>query len=571
MPGFRILEFKGLTPRYASVRTPLGTAAVAHDVDLSRGSIEAWRTPKPIAATLGVKALHKTPDCLLTDSCPNAWYADSTPDCDMVIKSGDGLPPRWNTREMACAGQWVRLGLPCPASAPVVPLISAGSPTAAARFYVAVFEDDFGNLGPASFPSDVIPCESGTPVSVSAIPQPPAGWNVAAVRLYRSIRPFADENADKAVDGAIAAHTGGRMSHLALVVRLNIGVSAYTDIVPDGNLGETYVSDEHSAPPADLQQIVVMETGAAVGFRGKELWFSDPFTHHGWPEKHKLILDDNIRAICTRRDWVYVATDGHPYSVQELPREAPPNANVERDWRNFHAGNRQVWRHPEPHPICSKRSMCDWQEGGMFATNEGLLLLEGKSNRLVTAGWYSPTDWKAIWPHTGIGQRWGTRFVFATEKATLLFDLLKDTIASDNTTLSTLSIRPTAMFCTRAGALLYADDTGIHQFNAGTQLQPYTWEQDAVTFPVLVCLSAAKVVADTVLGEYAEPVTMTYKVNGKVKQSRLVRKVLPFRLPRSTGLNATIAASGIVRITEIHAATSVADLGQSGGADSRPN
>ena len=557
MPGARIIVFKGMAPRYASVRSKLGIAKVARDVDLSRGSIEPFRKPKLLkVAAQAVKAMHRIEDCcVITDDCAHVWFADTTPDCRMVIKSERGKPPVWGSGDMACAGSWVPLGIPVPEGSPTVPLLNAPSRTAAARSYIAAFEDVFGNVGAGSFPSQVITVESGQQVSVTTIPQPPVNAGVAAVRLYRSIRPWVDEGTDAAVDGAPAARATDRTTHFALVAVLPVGVTSYSDTVTDSDLGETFVSDEYSPPPQGLQQILIMESGAAVGFVGREIWFSDPFTYHGWPEKHRLILDDNVRAIAVNRDWVYVATDGLPYSIQELPNTGPRSGKAE-DMMDVHTGNRLVHRHQQALPCLSPRSLSAWQEGAVYASYAGLVMLNEKGLSVMSGPWFNERSWQETWPHTGIGCGWRSHFVFATQKGTWLFSLLPTNSAIEEANLTTLSIRPTALLATRKGNLLFGDGNNVMQFDAADEYGPYLWEHDPMTMPALTSMSAGKAVGDYLGRE----VQFTYDVDGKRKMTRPLKAEKPFRLPRSTGLSIGLSVSGIVRITEIHVATSVADL-----------
>ena len=118
MLAWNNFDFAGIVPRLRSKQLPKGYATVAHNVDLSHGSIKAFLEPRHIkdAPTTAVKLYAWGCDLLTWDKCVDV--AEWLPDCPRLFVTGNADYPQTATMEN---GQLVyrRLGVLAPPSPPV--------------------------------------------------------------------------------------------------------------------------------------------------------------------------------------------------------------------------------------------------------------------------------------------------------------------------------------------------------------------------------------------------------------------------------------------------------------------
>jgi len=184
--------------------------------------------------------------------------------------------------------------------------------------------------------------------------------------------------------GAVAAQ-------YQFVDQISATTTIYSDTKLDTELGEVLqtglgVFPRWDPPPDGMLGIVGLPNGIMAGFVGKDLYFSEPFQPHAWPEEYVLTLDYSIVALGVMENNLVVATDQNPYIVTgTTPATMTPN------------------KMPESQPCISKRSLVAYDYGVIFATSDGLALVsEGRSIN-ATDGFFTKKEWEAFDPDTFLG------------------------------------------------------------------------------------------------------------------------------------------------------------------------
>ena len=131
-------------------------------------------------------------------------------------------------------------------------------------------------------------CAVTTPVSatvrVTFNDQPPLGSRINRLRVYR----------------ALTTATG--VTDYFFVQELSIGTTAWV-YEPDTDLpGELLPSTLFDGPVDGLEGVTVMNAGMLAAFKGKSLYFCEPYKPHAWPDAYSLKTGADIVALAAFGD-----------------------------------------------------------------------------------------------------------------------------------------------------------------------------------------------------------------------------------------------------------------------------
>ena len=117
-----LTRFSGIAPKQTDYNLQASFAAIAENVNLARGTLQAWHQPLKIADATG-QALYMADCCPITGDC-HARFAKTGLDCDAIIAAtGVTDRPVFTT---TCPPQWEPLGFPCNMAAPAVAAQTTG-------------------------------------------------------------------------------------------------------------------------------------------------------------------------------------------------------------------------------------------------------------------------------------------------------------------------------------------------------------------------------------------------------------------------------------------------------------
>lgn len=451
-------NFAGVIPRLRNKNLPDGYAVVAHDVDLSHGSLKPFLEPKFIkdADPQAVRLYVWGCDLLTWRTCVSV--AEWLPDCQRLYITGNADYPQVATRDGGGL-LYRRLGIPAPRGAPKARGAVQSSDTARSVAYIATFVNAFGEEGRASIPSNDVVIEDGGRVELSFRYNPPLEYDVKAIRLYRRETGF---NTGLEKEQQL-------QTHWFFLAELPLMTREYTDTKPIEQLGYAFEGIDTREPPDALTNITsIPQTAILAGSVGNKLLFSRNLQPHNWELSQEMTLDDNIVRMGAVGNSLYVATDGHPYRVQ---------ADVGCDKREC----RKVHRYEQAFPMIS----CHTGSGGIstpfgfvYASTDGIVLLnESNTPQVISSEVLSQDDWRKLAPHTARFAYYKGALFVVTEKISFVLWLDSNTYAdSRNKKMTTITDEPRDLHVTRQGGLvLLQKDAKLEHWNAGNRKRAYRW------------------------------------------------------------------------------------------------
>lgn len=532
-------DFAGIVPRLRPKHLPKGYATVAHNVDLTHGTL------KPFLDTGFVKNSPETSirlyawgcDLLTWDSCVSV--AEWLPDCPRLFITGNADYPQVATLDN---GKLVyrRLGVPPPPSPPVATANSVHNDKSRAVAYIATFVNAFGEESGSSPPSGDVVIEDGQRVELTFRYNPKVEYDVKKIRLYRRETGF---NTGLEKEQQL-------QTHWFFLTELDVQARSFVDTISIVDLGWAFEGVDVREPPTALSNITAIpQTAILAGSVANKLLFSRNLQPHNWELSQEMTLDDNIVRLGAVGNSLYVATDGHPYRVQ---------ADVGCDKREC----RQVHRYAQAFPIISCHTgsgAITTPFGFVYATTDGVVLLtEGANPQIITSEVLSRDDWHELAPHTARFAYYKGALFVVTEKISFILWLDSTTYAdSKNKKMTTISDEPVDMTVTRQGELLFLTENGtIEHWNGGGRWRPYRWLSADIDTGFLFDLTRlrATVLDKNVNVSLISPrtkITRTFPVGDTI---------IPFgRHGRVKTFN--IEVTGIGEVTELAAGVSEVDMG----------
>lgn len=463
MLDFSLYEFFGIAPRLRGKQLPQSYATVAHNVDLTHGILQPFREPLKVSSKSAASRLVSYGcDTFVFDQCVSV--AEWLPDCPRLYITG-----RVNYPEVATISNGIlsyrRLGIPRPPTPPhaTATPVTADSDSARAVAYVVTYVNALAEESAPSLPSLDIVINDGQTVSVTFEYVPPIEYDIKLLRVYRRDTGFRI--------GAEKEQT--LATHWYLIAEVDIdSVRVYdSKLIKDVGYGMTTL--EVREPPANLRNVTsISGTAMLVGSSGNRLVFSENLQPYSFPLAQEMTLDDNIVAIGSQGNTLFVATDGHPYRLV---------ADAGCDKRDC----RQIVKYDQPMPMVN----CHIGQGSVitpfgmvYVSADGLVLLsDSDTPTVITTDVLSADDWRKLKPHTmRLAYHKGALFVIS-EAISFIYWIdagtYKDT---KHKRMVTISDEPIDMVETRQGELLMMTPDGVFQWNASETLRPYQWVSENI-------------------------------------------------------------------------------------------
>jgi hypothetical protein len=481
MSAVKVFAFDGLVPRLSPTLLGDNFAQVAENVKLYSRELRYWRGPLLAYNTPGTN--YKTIYRLYNPAGASAFLVWGT-EVDVVpgpladnsegriYFTGSGGPKKTNYA-LATTGSApfpvtsYEMGVPKPAGAPAATVTTPGSGTAETRAYVFTYINTFGSVqeeGPPSDPVSVTVSPTGAVVTIDTFPALPGGsYNLTHRRIYRTV-------------------VGASTVSYQFVAEIAIGATSFADNLTTAQLGEVMSTLGWDPPPSDLAGLVALPGGALAGFSGNTVYFSEPYYPHAWPSAYAISLPvGRVVGLGVIGSSVAVMTDRVPYLIHGgVP------------------GNMYTERVQLEEPCLSKSTIAMDEDGVIYASPNGLVMLASGARGLVTKNLFTSVEWQALNP--------------GTMKAAVLqgryFGLFPDVVPAkamilsrdDPPALSYISLSATAMHVdARNARLFYADSATGDIFSLDSDesnpLQ-FEWRSKRWQFPQAQTFSLLRVDAE---------------------------------------------------------------------------
>ena len=555
MAELKLARFTGLVPRLHKRNLPETSSVKCLDVDLSSGTLKPFRTNKKVSDKTGNYIFVDNCCYITSDNC-KASVDIIEDECSIVVASGLKPYPVQNLKSRACNNQWIRLGFP-ETTKPTAQAIgftpkphNIGDNYDLARevrqyFYTLVTCLGEGSACQESLPSepsDFVECHNQDDVVISGITTDATPeYKITSVRIYCAVTMLDFEGKEQEAVflevGEVPFGTGTFMHK---------GGTDY---------GDECMTEEHDNLPDSASNLVYCNNGQLAALVGCELWLSEPFKPHAWPEAYRYgrFSGKPIRFLPTESVG-YILTDSVPAIIEV---ESPCTSQ----------GCRKVTQLQETHPIISYNSAATYNGSCFYATNDGIVMLQGASSSVITAPYFSRDDWLAIAPWTLRGVVHDGYYYGFTDVMSFRFKV-PDNIHEqfEGSTLVELSDRPTCVYRTKQDKLMLAFNDGIYEFDEGLEWREFQWKSKPYTAPGYTAFTAYKIVGDytdfhvvhrLLKRQRDEMVDESIVVGDHTTYDNKPRRL---RAGYST-INFDVSISGKGEVTEYHIATSVNELG----------
>lgn len=537
MIDWSLYEFRGIVPRLQGRQLPKTYATVAHDVDLTHGTLKPFRDTKKVSDKSGGVRIHSY-GCDIFTFTKCVSVAEWVPDCPRLFITGRvGYP---ESAEIV-NGELVyrRLGVPRPAAPPQTSNHDVDTDKSRSVAYVTTFVNNFGDEGPPSLPSQEISIDDGQSVALTFYYTPDFEYDIKLIRIYRRESGFRTGSEKESTPN----------TNWYLIAELPIASGSMIDDKTIEEVGYPLATTEVREPPENMRNITIAtETAVLVGTLANKILFSKNLQPHNWQVSQEMTLDDNIVAIESYGDSIFVATDGYPYRI---------DATTACDDRAC----RSVVKYDTPMPMIAchtGRGSVATPLGMIYVSADGLVLLTtGSTPKVISTDHFSADDWRKLQPHTmRLAYHKGALFVVSDSISFILW--LDRTTYSDaeHKNLVTFSDEPTDMVQTRQGELLLLMEDGVYQWAAADKYRKYKWVSEPIQSGFLLALTRirAKVLNNnvevTLECPWGEVSRWHSPQSGTIPYKRLARHHEHF-----------IRAEGTGELTELVAGVSGYDIG----------
>lgn len=437
MSTLKLTAFSGELPRILPRLLPDTAAQHAENVRLTSGGLDPVRRARLEHTITGhnagdIKTIYKNgAEWLIWDTVVNACPGPVAQ--DRLYFTGDGVP------QMRVAGTDYPLAVPFPTTALSVAL--TGSPTGPVtdRYYVRTFVTSFGEESEPCPLSSLVPWQAGHVVTLSGFTLPPSGRGITTERIYRS-------------------QSSSSSTDLFFIAERAVSTSNYVDSVAVDGFGAVIPSLDWNAPPAGLSGLCSGANGMMAGFVGKDLYFSEPFRPHAWPEKYIQTLDFNIVAIGSFGTTFVIMTEGLPYVFQGLHPDSMAQEKIEQNL-----------------PCVNARGVIDLGIGVAYPSSDGLVLVSSAGIRIVTDGLMAREDWRLTSPSTFVAGQFNGRYFASYSYVDALNKPVKGTFIIDLTGAEPFLIRASryadaCCYVLKESTLYMLAGLGIYEWDAPGQV-----------------------------------------------------------------------------------------------------
>lgn len=371
MGAIKITGFIGEQPHILPNLLPGNAAKAAVNVRLDDGGLTPIRK-RALEAQTGQpthQTIYKWGATWL--SWPGLVHAVPGPVAqDRLYITGDGVP------KLRIGGTTYDLKVPKPAGALTATLGGAGAGDKVNRIYVYTFVTDFGEESEPNPVSNEIIWQPGNTVTLSGFVAAPGGRAISKQRIYRS-------------------QTGQTGTFFYLINERAASNANFVDNIAVDDFAEPLPSLDYNTPPDELEGLTALPNGMMAAYVGRDLYFSEPWRPHAWPQKYVQTTDFEIMGLGAVGGTIVVTTKGNPYIAQ-----------------GAHPSVVQMQKLEMNQPCINKRSVADLGFAIAYASNDGVVAVDGAgAPRLVTRELFNRDGWSEFAPATIVAGQFAGRYL----------------------------------------------------------------------------------------------------------------------------------------------------------------
>ena len=543
MAVITVNKFSGVSPMTPPRYLGNEAAQVALNCPVWLGSLQPIRgvsdiTPSPLTKTGTFKSIYRFGQ---SETDEKKYWFHWTSEVDVVqgfisgdttertYYTGDGVP-KVTDNVLALAGASTdypvssyTLGVPKPTAAPTTAKTGTASPNTIAETRVYTFtyvnswdeeSEPFSAASMAASTEDVYPGES---VIVTMPTAPTGNYNVTKKRIYRSA-------------------SGTTSTSYFFVTEVPVATTTYTDSISGDSLNEEIPSLTWAHPPSDLAGLVGLPNGVMAGFKGNDVYFSEPYRPFAWPVQYMQTVGYPIVGLGVIDTTVVVLTKGRPYFIQGSHPSAM--TMIEADVNQA---------------CISKRSIVSLNNVVFYASPDGLVGLSPGGSAVATQSMFDKYSWQALNPAELVGCRNENQYVgflnTTSGNGGFVYDITAKTWNFHN-------IYATGGFNDLKNDALYIiKSNDLSKWDTGSALS-YTWKSKKFTFSEPKAFTCYRVQAE------AYPVTIKIYREGSLIVTKSITSGSVNRIPSGLGDNWEFQVEGSVEVYNVQLAQSPMELNQ---------
>ena len=436
-------QFSGIAPRIAPRLLPATLAQEALDVKLWSGELRPHYAdeilqyiPSNIQTIYRYKWKNKTYHWLMwnkdTHVVKSPMYNDEnnriyfTNSGGFFVTDSSLLKDQdYNTGYLP-EGSWYRTAIPQPGQSDIWVSGGTGSGDIESRSYVYCYvrqwPDGTIDIGKSSGPlknsSDrsryTVDVRPGQVVDLSIV-DPIAhangiGAGINKIYIYRSEVTSAGQALYSYVD-QFDVNTNRVTNNPAAVWVANGSYYKYSDSKPSTSLGEACPSIYWDPPVTGLKGLVSLQNGLFAAYKDSTIYVSDWNAPHAWPYEHTVTIDYPIVGLGSFGNTIVVCTEAAPVLITVTDPTKPTTRAIQENC-----------------PCVSAGSIVSTRNGVIFASTNGLVLINSASPTFITEKIITQDEWLPLHPESlqaaFLNNTYYGFFTNPTEKAAgFLFDL----------------------------------------------------------------------------------------------------------------------------------------------------
>jgi len=540
-----VSKFSGVSPMTPPRYLGNDAAQTALNCSVWLGSLQPIKgtstiTPSPLTKTGTIKSIYRFGQ---NETDEKKYWFHWTADVDAVqgfiagdvtertYYTGDGVPKVTNN-SMALTGGGdlypiasYTLGVPEPTGAGFS-TAKSGTPDTATPAetrvytftYVNSWDEESTPYSATSMASSTETIYTGETVTVTMPTAPTGNYNVTKKRIYRSAAGTSD-------------------SSFFFVAEVAVATTTYVDNIAGDALNEVIPSLTWMHPKADMEGLVGLPNGVMAGFKGNDIYFSEPYRPFAWPVQYMQTVGYPVVGLAVVDTTLVVMTKGRPYFIQGSHPDA------------------MVMIEADVNQSCiSKKSIVVMNKHVFYAAPDGLVGLSAGGSNVITESMYDKEAWQAIGPEGLIGQRHEDQYIGFLPAAPgankgFIYDMKAKT-------WNYHSIVATGGYNDlRHDTLYLIVGNELSKWNTGTDLS-YTWKSKKFTFPEPKGFTCYRVQAE------AYPVTTKVWRDGTQIVNISVTDGALQRLPSGLGTDWEFQVEGDKEIYNVQLAQSPMELNQ---------
>jgi hypothetical protein len=531
MSAFVIRQYQGMIPIANPQLLPEGTAITARNTRLTHGDLRPWNAPA-FVLTPTKPGIHKTIYRFGEERDENSYWMTWTTDVDVArlpidgdvsertVWTGDGYPKIGDNVKITTGGTnypmgSFRLGVPKPDASNAQAAVS-GAPTNPAdadinRAYVFTWVTAWGEESEPSLPVGPKSFKPGQQVNLSFLPSVPTGpYNINRMRVY-------------------ATGTGDSGTSYQFHSELPIGTGSLVDTKPPEQLGEVLQTWGWEMPPEEGFGFTLGANGNAIMLKDKTIYPCIPFVFYAYPPEFQLSTESKLVGAGAFGQSFAILTESNPYILNGVDPASYAMTRIDT-----------------AQACVSKRSIVEMLGGVIYASPDGLWIVDSSGLRPLTQGMFAKEDWQKLNPSSiHAYQLEGRYYMFydtGAKKGCMVFDF-----ARTPATCVELDIYCTAAYNDPRRSTLYLAQSGsINKHDAGAPME-YVYRSREYRSPSDIVPGYGKVEAESY------PVTFRLYANGAMRFQKSVLNNKPFRLPavRSRSTSVEVQTSAQVNVIAI--------------------